>query len=84
VVKRELSHKAKLLFFWAVYIPTLTYGHGLWIMTERMRSLVQAAEMSFLCMLAGLTFHDRVRSSAIRERLKVEPLLLRIEKSQMK
>jgi len=38
VVKRELSVKAKLSIFQALYSPTLTYGHELWIMTERMRS----------------------------------------------
>jgi len=40
VVKRELSLKAKLSIFQAVYIPTLIYGHELWIMTEGMRSRV--------------------------------------------
>ena len=72
VVKMELSLKAKLLVFRAAYIPTHTYGHELWITTERMRSQVQAAERSFLRRVAGLTLHDRVTSSAIRERLKVE------------
>ncbi|KAK3507833.1 hypothetical protein QTP70_001201 [Hemibagrus guttatus] len=33
VVKKELSHKAKL----SIYVPTLTYGHELWVMTERGR-----------------------------------------------
>ncbi|MDG2590061.1 hypothetical protein P7M45_24300, partial [Vibrio parahaemolyticus] len=37
VVKRELSWKAKLLFYWSIYISTLTYGHELWVVTERMR-----------------------------------------------
>ena len=31
VVKRELSHKAKLSIFRAVYMPTLTFGHELLI-----------------------------------------------------
>ncbi|TWW64601.1 hypothetical protein D4764_22G0002480 [Takifugu flavidus] len=48
--------------------PTLTYGHELWVMTERTRSRVQAAKMS----------------SAIREELGVEPLLLRVERNQMR
>ena len=84
VVKRELSHKAKLSIFQAVYIPIFSYGHELLIMTERMRSQLQAAAISFLCSVVGLTLHDRVRNSAIRERLKVEPLLLRIERSQFR
>jgi len=48
VVKRELSQKAKLSIYRSVYIPTLTYGHELWVVTERMRCRIQAAEMSFL------------------------------------
>ncbi|TWW59948.1 hypothetical protein D4764_05G0000380 [Takifugu flavidus] len=59
----------------SIFVPTLTYGHDLWVMTERTRSRVQAAEMSFL---------QRGRSSAIREELGVEPLLLRVERSQMR
>ncbi|XP_054621698.1 uncharacterized protein vopp1b isoform X1 [Dunckerocampus dactyliophorus] len=84
VVKRELSQKAKLSIYWSIYVPTLTYGHELWVMTERTRSRVQAAEMSFLRRVAGLSLRDRVRSTVIRERLRVEPLLLRIERSQMR
>ncbi|TWW62808.1 hypothetical protein D4764_04G0014550 [Takifugu flavidus] len=45
---------------------------------------VQAAEMSFLRRVAGLSLRDRVRSSAIREELGVESLLLHVERSQMR
>ena len=51
-------------------------------MTERTRSRVQAAEMSFLRRVAGVW--DRVRSSAIREELGLEPLLLYLERSQLR
>uniref|UniRef100_A0A8C9VLN8 Reverse transcriptase domain-containing protein n=1 Tax=Scleropages formosus TaxID=113540 RepID=A0A8C9VLN8_SCLFO len=84
VVKREPSRKAKLSIYRSIYVPTLTYGHELWIMTERMRSRIQAAEMSFLRRVAGRTLRDRVRSSVTREELGVEPLLLRIERSQLR
>ena len=40
-MKRELSKKAKLSIFKAVFVPILTYGHEYWKMTERVRSLVQ-------------------------------------------
>ncbi|TWW57297.1 hypothetical protein D4764_07G0000160 [Takifugu flavidus] len=40
--------------------------------------------MSFLRRGAGLSLRDMVRSSAIREELGVEPLLLRVERSQMR
>ena len=48
VMKRELLKKAKLLIFKAVFVPILTYGHESWVMTERMRSQVQAPEMRLL------------------------------------
>ncbi|KAK0153961.1 putative uncharacterized transposon-derived protein F52C9.6 [Merluccius polli] len=83
-VARELSRKAKLSIYQSIYVPALTYGHELWVMTERTRSRVQAAEMSFLRRVAGLSLRDRVRSSVIREELGVDPLLLRVERSQMR
>ncbi|XP_061735811.1 si:dkey-100n23.5 isoform X4 [Nerophis ophidion] len=84
VVKKELSRKAKLSIYRSIYVPILTYGHELWVMTERIRSRVQAAEISFLRRVAGLSLRDRVRSSAIRGELKVKPLLLHIKRSQMR
>ncbi|KAK3533936.1 hypothetical protein QTP70_034935, partial [Hemibagrus guttatus] len=84
VVKKELSRKAKLSIYQSIYVPTLTYGHELWVMTERVRSRIQAAEMSFLCRVAGLSLRDRVRSSVTWEELGVEPLLLHIERGQLR
>ena len=74
----------KLSIYRSIYAPTLTYGHELWVMTERTRSRIQAAEMSFLRRVAGRSLRDRVRSSVTREELGVEPLLLHIERSQLR
>ena len=84
VVKKELSRKAKLSIYRSIYVPTLTYGHELWVVTERTRSRIQAAKMSFLRRVAGLSLRDKVRSSDIRRELGVEPLLLRVERSQLR
>ncbi|KAK3571512.1 hypothetical protein QTP86_012861 [Hemibagrus guttatus] len=84
VVKKELSQKAKLSIYQSIYVPTLTYGHELWVMTERVRSRIQAAEMSFLRRVAGRSLRDRVRSSVTWEELGVEPLLLHIERGQLR
>uniref|UniRef100_A0A8C6L319 Reverse transcriptase domain-containing protein n=1 Tax=Nothobranchius furzeri TaxID=105023 RepID=A0A8C6L319_NOTFU len=83
VVNRELSQKTRLSIYRSIYVPILTYGHELWVMTERTRSRIQAAEMSFLRRVARLSLRDRVRSSDILEGLGVELLLLRIERSQL-
>ena len=84
VMKRELSKKAKLPVFKAVFVPILTYGHESWVMTERMRSQVQASEMRFLRRIEGVTLFNKVRSSEIRKSLNIEPLLLQIERSQLR
>ena len=84
VIKRELSKKAKLSIFKAVFVPILTYGHESWVMTERMRSQVQASEMRLLRRIEGVTLFNTVRGSEIRKSLNIGPLLLRIEKSQLR
>ena len=60
VTKRELSQKAKLSIYWSNFVPTLIYGHERWVMTERMRSQVQAAKMGFLHRVAGVSLRDRI------------------------
>ena len=84
VMKRELSKKAKLSVFKTVFVPILTCGHESWVMIERVRSQVQASEMRFLRKIEGVTLLDKVRSSEIRKSLNIEPLLLRIERSQLR
>ncbi|TWW54844.1 hypothetical protein D4764_0216970 [Takifugu flavidus] len=59
MVKKELSRKAKLSIYQSIYVPVLTYGHQRWVITERTRSRIQAAEMSFLPREAGLSLRDR-------------------------
>ena len=84
VMKRELSKKAKLSIFKAVFVPILTYCHESWVMTEKMRSQVQVSVMRFLRIIEGVTLFNKVRSSEIRKSLNIEPLLLQIERSQLR
>lgn len=83
-VKTELSQKAKLSVYQSVYVTTLTGGHELCVVTERMRLQIQVAERSFLWRESGLSLRDRVKSLDIRLELGLEPLLLRIERSQLR
>ncbi len=53
-------------------------------MTEKLTLWIQVAKMSFLHRVDGLSLTKRVRSSDIRRELGVEPLLLRIERSQLR
>ena len=66
VMKRELSKKANLSVFKAVFVPILTYGHESWFMTERMRSQVQASEMRFLRRIERVTVHCLTRCVALK------------------
>ena len=62
--------------------PTLTYGHQLWVVTERMTLQIQATKMSFLLRMAGLRLRNRWKSLDL-EMLRVELQLLRVEMSQL-
>ena len=84
VTKAELSKTTKLAIYKSVFRPTLIYGHEQWILTEKIRSRIQSAEMRFLRRAAGLALKDKIRSSNIRESLQIEPLLLHIERSQLR
>ena len=84
VMKRELSKKAKLSIFKAVFVPILTYGHESRVMTERVRSQVQASEMRFSRRIEEVALFNQVLSSEIRKSLNTEPLLVRIERSQLR
>ena len=53
-------------------------------MTKRTRWRIQAAEAVFLRRVAGVSLRGKVRSTAIQEGLGVEPLLLRVERSQLR
>ena len=69
ILKRELSRKAKLSVFQSIFVP-ITYDHESWVMTERVRSQMQASEMRFLQKSKVLTMFDNLRDTAIRESLK--------------
>ncbi|KAK3551286.1 hypothetical protein QTP70_013947 [Hemibagrus guttatus] len=72
---KELTRKAKISIYQSIYIPTLTYGHELWVMTERIRSQIQAAEMSFLHRVAGcsLRIGDLLSKDGEKLDIKINP-----------
>ena len=71
VMKRELSKKAKLSLFRTGFVPILTYGRESWVMIKRVRSQVQASEMSFLRRIEGVTLFNKVSSSEIQKPLSI-------------
>ena len=74
VIKRELSKKAKLSIFKTAFVPNLTYAHESWVITERVRSQVQASEMNFLQRIEGVTLFNKVHSSEFQKSLDIDPL----------
>ncbi len=60
VVKKELRWKAKLLVYLLIFVPTFTYGHMLWTVTDN------------LCRVLDLS----KERSDIRRKRGEEPLLL--------
>ena len=53
-------------------------------MTKRVRSQAQASKMRFLQKIERVTLFNKMRSSEIRKSLNIEPLLLRIKRSQLR
>ena len=53
-------------------------------MTEKVRSQAQASEMRFLRRIERVIIFNKVRSSEVRKSLIIEPLLLRIDRSQLR
>jgi len=45
VVKRKLNQKTKLLIYRSNFVPTLTYGHEIWVVTETTRLRIQIVKM---------------------------------------
>lgn len=76
LLEREPSQKAKPLIYQSSYDPTLTDGHELWVVTKRIRSRTQAAEMSFLWGVAGLGFRHEEKGW--------KPLLHHSQRSQFR
>ena len=68
----------------SLYYPTLTYGHESWVLTDRMRSRVQAAVMRYLRRVAGVHRIDKVSNSTNRQKLNIAQLLLKVKRSQLR
>lgn len=79
-MKEELSCEAKLSIYWTVYVPTLTYGHEIWLVTGRTWPWIQAAEIRWVVGLLNL--RDLLRSSDVWRELRVEPLVIGVEGSR--
>ena len=77
---KELSNEAKMTVYNAVVVPTLVYGCETWVLKDRDKTRLQAAEMKVLRSVVGVTRLERVRNEAIRERLKQEAVVAQVKR----
>ena len=59
---RELISKAKMTVYNAVVVPTLVYGCEAWVLKDRDKMRLQAAEMKVLRRVVGITRLGCVRN----------------------
>lgn len=83
ISRKEITKETKMKIFKTIYRPILTYGAESWVLSERQKNKIQAAEMKYLRRVKGITLKDRIRSTQIREELKVKPMMEFIEQKQL-
>ena len=79
----SIPREVKTDLYKTILQPILLYGSETWVLTERLKSKLQAAEMKVLRLIKGVTKFDRNRNIDIRASLGIEPLVLTIEKNQL-
>ena len=84
VRETSIPREVKIHLYKSILQPILIYGCETWVLTERLKSKLQAAEMKVLRLIKGVTKFDRNRNVDIRRNLGIEPLILTIEKSQLR
>ena len=78
---RELSRSAKMLLYKAMIEPTLMYGAESWVLMEREKQRVQAAEMRVLRKI-GVRRIYHVRNDNIRTQLRQEEIVEQVRRKR--
>jgi hypothetical protein len=77
-IKRTLKNKTRtetqIKFYKVMAVSAGLYGSENWVLTEKDKNRVQAAEMRFLRSTMGVTRQDRLTGEAIRKTLNVNSL----------
>lgn len=81
-LQKQDRYKRQFAIFNTVFVHTVTYGHEFWVMTKRIGSRIPAAETGLLRRVLWIMLLNTTRSLETIEVLQVEPLLLRIERSE--
>ncbi|KAJ4432143.1 hypothetical protein ANN_20759, partial [Periplaneta americana] len=78
-LKNKTRKETKLKFYKTMAVPVLTYGSESWIIKERDKSKLQAAEMRFLRRVKGCTRRDLIRNEDIRKELDIYNINEKVE-----
>ena len=81
---RAITKKTKVKVYKSIFCLILTYGCESWVLTKNIKSRIQATEMKYLRRIKGITRRDRVRKEVVRQELKVESILEKLYKQQLK
>ena len=81
--EKEIPKKVKATIYTTILRPIMLYGCDAWVLTTKLRSKIQAAEMRVLRLIMGTTRRDKIRNDVIREKLQVESVLNYVEKRQL-
>ena len=68
----------------AITVPTLTYVSETWVLNTQQESAVQATVMKLLRRIEEKRGVDRVRNVKIREEVKQEGVLEKVQRSQLR
>ena len=79
---RELSRSAKMLVYKVVIEPTLMYGAESWVLKEREKQRVQAAEMRVPRKIARVRRIDHVRNDNIRTQFRQEGIVEQVHRKR--
>lgn len=81
-LKNKTRIETRIKFFNTVAVPVLMYGDEARVTSKKDNSKIQAAEMKFLRSTLGYNILDKKKSTEIRNKLGVEPLLEKLERNQ--
>ena len=80
---KNINMKCKLIIYNTILKSIITYGSECWSPTTRTEPKIRAADTRVPRTIEVITRKERIRNTAIRAELKVEPFLDTIEKRSL-